>query len=58
MKVDPRTLVRRTDGQPPDVPTLESLETLPADPALDDGRYTEGRARAGGPLLKGKAGAR
>ena len=58
VKVDPRTLVRRTDGQPPDVPTLESLETLPADPALDDGRYTEGRARAGGPLLKGKAGAR
>lgn len=50
VKVDPATLVRRNDGQPPDVPS-ESLETLPPDNALHDGRYVEGRARAGGPLL-------
>ncbi len=58
VKVDPATLVRRPDGQPPDVPSLESLEVLPPDPALEDGRYAEGRARAGGPLLKGKGGAK
>ncbi len=57
VKIDPRTLGRRSDGQPPDVPTLETLESLPADPALTDGRYDEGRARAGGPLL-GKKGTR
>jgi hypothetical protein len=28
------------------------LETLPEDPALGDGRYAVGRARAGGPMLK------
>lgn len=50
VKVNPSTLVRRTDGLPPDVPS-EDLETLPADDALHDGRYLEGRARAGGPLL-------
>jgi isopenicillin-N N-acyltransferase like protein len=50
VKVDPRLLVRREDGLSPDVPA-ELLETLPVDPALDDGRYLEGRARAGGPLL-------
>src|SRR5690606_33515233 len=49
VKVEPGLLVRREDG-PPDVPPVE-LETLPADPALHDGRYLEGRARAGGPLL-------
>lgn len=54
VKVDPGMLVRRSDGLPPDVPTPASLETLPADPALDDGRYTEGRGRAGGPLLQGR----
>jgi isopenicillin-N N-acyltransferase like protein len=54
VKLDPRTLVRRSDGLPPDVPALEALESLPADPAFGDGRYVEGRARAGGPLLKGK----
>ncbi|MBX3224997.1 MAG: hypothetical protein KF795_31055 [Labilithrix sp.] len=53
VKIEPGTLVRRADGLPPEVPSLESLESLPADPALADGRYTEGRARAGGPLLKG-----
>ena len=54
VKVDPTLLVRRSDGQPPDVPSVESLEVLPPDPALADGRYAEGRARAGGPLLKRK----
>src|SRR5690606_6988281 len=38
VKVDPATLVRRSDGQPPDVP-VEQLETLPEDAALHDGRY-------------------
>jgi hypothetical protein len=51
VKVDPATLVRRSDGRPPDVP-VEQLETLPEDVALHDGRYDEGRARAGGPLLR------
>ncbi|HVJ94842.1 MAG TPA: hypothetical protein VM580_33895, partial [Labilithrix sp.] len=58
VKVDPALLVTRSDGQPPDVPALDALEVLPPDPALGDGRYLEGRARAGGPLLKGKASAR
>ena len=56
VKVDPGLLVRRPDDGPPDVPSLDSLEILPPDPALEDGRYAEGRARAGGPLLKGKGG--
>ena len=56
VKVDPGLLVRRPDDGPPDVPSLDSLEVLPPDPALEDGRYAEGRARAGGPLLKGKGG--
>jgi hypothetical protein len=51
VKVDPATLVRRSDGQPPDVP-VEQIETLPEDAALHDGRYHEGRTRAGGPLLR------
>ena len=50
VKVDPRTLVRRSDGLPPDVPS-QVLDTLPEDAALHDGRYIEGRARAGGPLF-------
>jgi len=58
VKVDPGLLVRRGDGETPDVPALESLELLPPDPALLDGRYAEGRARAGGPLLKGKGGSK
>lgn len=58
VKVDPTLLVRRSDGQPPRVPPLDSLEVLPPDPALGDGRYAEGRARAGGPLLKAKGGAK
>jgi hypothetical protein len=32
-----------------EVPT--TIDELPADPALTDGRYAEGRARAGGPLM-------
>lgn len=58
VKVDPAMLVRRSDDLPPDVPPPAALEALPADPALGDGRYTEGRGRAGGPLLRGKKGAR
>ena len=54
VKVEPGLLVRRSDGRPPDVPTVESVESLAPDPALGDGRYAEGRARAGGPLLKGR----
>jgi hypothetical protein len=52
VKIDPALLVQRDDV--PEIPSLESLEELPADPALTDGRYEEGRARAGGPLLGGK----
>lgn len=37
-------------GALPDPPA--EVVTLPADPALTDGRYDEGRARAGGPLLR------
>lgn len=54
VKIDPSTLVRRADGQPPEVPSIETLEELPQDPALGDGRYEQGRARAGGPLLKAR----
>jgi isopenicillin-N N-acyltransferase-like protein len=54
VKIDPATLVRRSDGRAPEIPPLETLETLPADPALADGRYEQGRARAGGPLMKPK----
>jgi hypothetical protein len=50
VRVDPATLVRRSDGQPPEIPP-EELVTLPEDPALRDGRYAAGRARAGGPLM-------
>lgn len=32
----------------------ETIEELPADPALADGRYDEGRKRAGGPLMGAK----
>jgi hypothetical protein len=32
------------------VPTAE-LEEIPADDVLADGRYAEGRERAGGPLM-------
>jgi len=51
VKVDPSLLVKG-EGDP-DVPPVE-LETIPADPILGDNRYAEGRARAGGPLLKVK----
>ncbi len=36
----------RTEGEP---------ETIPADPILGDGRYAEGRKRAGGPKIGGDA---
>lgn len=52
VKVDPGVFVQRPDD-PSFVPAVpeEAIETLPEDPALHDGRYLEGRARAGGPLL-------
>lgn len=48
VKVEPALFV-----QPPDapIPPADTLEKLPEDAALHDGRYVEGRARAGGPLL-------
>jgi isopenicillin-N N-acyltransferase like protein len=55
VKLDPAVLVRRPDGMPPALPD-EALETLPEDAALHDGRYVEGRARAGGPLMSGARG--
>jgi hypothetical protein len=58
VKIDPALLVRRSDGAEPDAPAIDDLETLPADPALEDGRYAEGRVRAGGPLLGRPKGAR
>ena len=36
--------------EPP--PASAPLAEIPADPALADGRYAEGRARAGGPMIK------
>ena len=47
VKVDPSLLVQRPDAPP--VPV--TFDTLPEDPALHDGRYEQGRANAGGPLL-------
>jgi isopenicillin-N N-acyltransferase like protein len=47
VKIDLATLVSTKEGQ---VPTLE-LEAIPADDVLNDGRYAEGRERAGGPLM-------
>lgn len=55
VKVDPSLLVQRPDGTPVPVPPAE-LETVPADEVMSDGRYTEGRKRSGGPLLKVKGG--
>jgi isopenicillin-N N-acyltransferase like protein len=49
VKLDPDLLVRRQDGLVP-VPSTD-VASLPEDPALHDGRYMEGRARAGGPLF-------
>lgn len=54
VKVDPSLLVQRDDAPVPPVPREDALEELPADPVLGDGRYDEGRARAGGPIFKGK----
>lgn len=47
VKIDLATIVSTKEGR---VPTVE-LETIPADPVLSDGRYEEGRERAGGPLM-------
>jgi isopenicillin-N N-acyltransferase-like protein len=47
VKIDLATIVSTKEGR---VPTVE-LETIPADAVLGDGRYEEGRERAGGPLM-------
>lgn len=47
VKIDLASLVSREDAP---VPPPE-LDEIPEDPALHDGRYEAGRARAGGPLL-------
>ena len=47
VKIDLATIVSTKEGR---VPTVE-LETVPADAVLGDGRYEEGRERAGGPLM-------
>ncbi|MDB4935910.1 MAG: hypothetical protein JWP87_2882 [Labilithrix sp.] len=47
VKIDLGTIVSTKEGM---VPTIE-LETIPADAVLSDGRYAEGRERAGGPLM-------
>lgn len=47
VKIDLASIVSREDAP---VPPAE-LEEIPEDPALHDGRYHAGRARAGGPLL-------
>jgi hypothetical protein len=52
VRIDPRLLLRRGDGGRIDLPP-KAFEALPEDPALHDGRYHEGRLRAGGPLFGG-----
>ena len=47
VKIDLATAVSTREGV---VPRVE-LESIPADDALSDGRYDEGRQRAGGPLM-------
>jgi isopenicillin-N N-acyltransferase-like protein len=47
VKIDLATIVSTKEGR---VPTVE-LETIAADAVLADGRYEEGRERAGGPLM-------
>jgi isopenicillin-N N-acyltransferase like protein len=47
VKIDLGTIVSTKEGI---VPTAE-LDTIPADEVLSDGRYAEGRERAGGPLM-------
>jgi isopenicillin-N N-acyltransferase-like protein len=53
VKVDPAALAPL---DPPRTPVAlvppTTIERLPEDSALHDGRYDEGRARAGGPLMK------
>lgn len=46
VKVEPGLLVQGNGAIP------EELESLAEDPVLGDGRYEEGRKRAGGPLMK------
>jgi hypothetical protein len=47
VKIDLASLVSSKEGT---LPTAE-LETIPDDEVLKDGRYAEGRERAGGPLM-------
>ena len=47
VKIDLATIVSTKDGV---VPPVE-LETVPADDVMSDQRYSEGRERAGGPLM-------
>ena len=47
VKIDLATIVSTKEGN---VPMVE-LEETPADDVLSDGRYAEGRERAGGPLM-------
>ena len=47
VKIDLPTIVSTKEGE---VPKAE-LETIPVDEVLSDGRYAEGRERAGGPLM-------
>jgi isopenicillin-N N-acyltransferase like protein len=49
VKLEPALLVPHGDDLVP-VPSTD-VASLPEDPALHDGRYMEGRARAGGPLF-------
>jgi hypothetical protein len=53
VKIDPTLLARLPDGQLA-TPPSEPVEALPEDPALHDGRYRQGRLRAGGPLMGGR----
>lgn len=60
VKIDPAWLVHSggcSNTAPcQDLPDMTAeLEAIGADPALEDGRYSEGRARAGGPLLGDEA---
>lgn len=47
VKIDLTTIVSTKEGS---VPTVE-LDAIPSDEVMNDGRYAEGRERAGGPLM-------
>ena len=47
VKIDLTTIVSTKEGIVP----MAELESIPADDVLADGRYNEGRERAGGPLM-------